>query len=106
MGLRIWLWQRFTALYLVIYGIILSSYMTSLKQYDYEHWHTLWSSPFLSAATIIVLCSIALHATLGLWFILSDYLKVPLLRSSILLVYVSCFTAIIANFILVLGGVR
>lgn len=104
MGLKIWLVQRLTALYLLCFGSWLVSTVIALPLYDYAHWKTLWSSHIVAACGIAAFMAIGIHAFLGLWFILSDYLKNALARWLILGAYASWFTAIISAFISILGG--
>lgn len=104
MGLRIWLWQRLTALYLLCYAIWLLILLLQCPSYDYISWKELWSHHIVSSLSLVAFIAIGIHAVLGLWFILSDYLKQPLLRWLLLGGYAAWFTAALGHFIVVLGG--
>lgn len=79
-GLRDWIIQRFTAIYLAVYTLFLIYFLLKHQPLVYEQWSALFLHPIMQMATIFSLVCVALHAWIGLWTILTDYLKPLLLR--------------------------
>lgn len=99
MGLKIWLWQRFTAVYLLGYGLWIGLLLAQLPSYDYAHWKALWAGPSVTALSLVAFGAMGVHALLGLWFVTSDYLKPPLLRWGLLGVYFTWLALLLAHFV-------
>ena len=84
-GLRDWLWQRFTALFLLGYFIYLGVWWRIHTPLDHEALSSLFFDSFwFSAATFIALVSILIHAWIGIWTVITDYVKKPLFRFTLL----------------------
>lgn len=79
-GLRDWLIQRFSAVFIGLYGVFLLIYLMFHPHMDYLTWRALFSSPLMKLATFITLVSILVHSWIGLWTIATDYLKVVWIR--------------------------
>ena len=76
------MWQRITAIALVLVGAYLLGILLGLGGADYERARAIVSSPFnatLLAAFVIAACW---HAKLGLQVIIEDYLHTPLLAGA------------------------
>lgn len=79
-GLKDWLIQRITAVYLAIYSAIFLVIGASCKPWHYEKWHHLFHTPWFQVATGLALFSILLHAWIGIWTVTTDYIKPTLVR--------------------------
>lgn len=79
-GLRDWLVQRYTAVYLAIYTLFLVSFIFMHQELTYESWIGLFASPWMQISTVFALLCVAFHAWVGLWTVLTDYVKPILLR--------------------------
>lgn len=79
-GLRDWLVQRYTAVYLGIYTLFLVGFVLKHQVLTYEDWLGLFSSPLMQIGTLFALVCVAFHAWIGLWTVLTDYVKPALLR--------------------------
>jgi succinate dehydrogenase / fumarate reductase membrane anchor subunit len=79
-GLQDWLLQRLTALVLIAYILFLATYLCRHSPVDYQVWQTLFESIGMQIATFIVLLSLSIHTWLGLWMIVTDYIKPRALR--------------------------
>ena len=103
------MWQRVTAIALVLVGAYLLGILLGLGGADYERARAIVSSPFnatLLAAFVIAACW---HAKLGLQVIIEDYVHTPwLAATSQLSVIFVCVLAAIASVLAViriaLGG--
>lgn len=78
-GLRDWVIQRYTAVYLAAYTLFLV-YFVLQPTWTHEDWQGLFSYPWMQIGTVLALVSMALHAWIGLWIILTDYVKPVWLR--------------------------
>lgn len=86
-GLQDWLLQRLTAIVLVGYLLFLISYISLHAPIDFSSWQALFQNPWMRISTLVVILSLSVHTWLGLWMIITDYIKpkfVRLLVTSIL----------------------
>ena len=74
-GLRDWLIQRATAVVLAFYTLFLFVFYLIERPLTYHVWHTLFSEPLMKVANIIVLLAILAHAWIGIWTVVTDYVK-------------------------------
>ena len=74
-GFHEWLVQRVSAVLIGAYAIFLFLYFLTHQPLQYVVWHNLFSHLALKIITIIILLSILWHAWIGLWTVLTDYVK-------------------------------
>jgi len=77
-GLHDWVLQRITAVYLLIYLFGTSLYFVANSPptgITYEYWHATWQLPSLRYATFIMVLCVCCHAWIGVWTIMTDYVK-------------------------------
>ncbi len=79
-GLRDWLVQRYTAVFLGGYTLFLAGFVLMHQTLTYGDWIGLFSSPYMQVSTIFAIVCVAFHAWIGLWTVLTDYVKPPILR--------------------------
>lgn len=79
-GSRDWLVQRFTAVFLALYTIFLFVFILKESELSYGVWLELFSHPLMQLSTLFALFCVAFHAWIGLWTVLTDYVKPLLLR--------------------------
>ena len=82
-GLKDWLIQRVTAVYIAIYVAIVAGYFLTHHNINYIEWHAIMHNQFVQIATILALLMISLHAWIGLWTVTTDYIKCTALRLSL-----------------------
>lgn len=78
-GLQDWLFQRVTAVAMAAYVIFIVAYIAMHPNLTYEQWSGLYGSLWMRVFSLITLLSIVIHAWIGLWVILTDYLTVYLM---------------------------
>jgi len=91
-GLRDWLVQRITAIYIGVYVLFLLGYLIISPSINFTQWHHLFSCLWMQVASIIAIFSILLHAWVGIWTVTTDYIKATKLRiiiQSLVLLYLS-----------------
>lgn len=81
-GLKDWLIQRVTAVYLLIYTLAIVLFLFAHPHLNYAQWHGLFTGIVFKIATILALLTISLHAWIGLWTVSTDYIKCSVIRLS------------------------
>jgi len=78
-GLQDWLIQRVTAVILVFYIVGLSCLLAK-QPLTHTAWQALFQESIVRYSTICALVSLCLHAWVGMWTVLTDYIKPLFLR--------------------------
>ncbi|GAB3098793.1 succinate dehydrogenase, hydrophobic membrane anchor protein [Aestuariicella hydrocarbonica] len=73
-GLYDWMIQRISAIAMAAYVIFLVGFILSTPEVGYEQWKDLYSQLWMRVFSLITLLSLAAHAWIGLWAVLTDYL--------------------------------
>lgn len=79
-GMRDWLIQRITAWVLTFYTLFLVGYCIAHSPLQYSDWSNLFANPLMRVATFLVMLSVVYHAWIGMWTVLTDYVKPAVLR--------------------------
>ena len=79
-GLGDWLAQRFTAIAMAVYTVILLAAFFGARDFSYDGWAGLFARPWMKVATLIAVVSLAYHAWVGMRDIWMDYVKPTALR--------------------------
>lgn len=82
-GLRAWLLQRMTAVYLLLYVVYLFVYFLGTSISDFNAWHAWLSDPLVNLATGLFVLSLLLHAWVGVRDVIMDYVTHTGLRVSL-----------------------
>lgn len=73
-GLYDWLIQRVSAVVMAAYVIFLTVFILSTPEMTYGLWSDLYSQLWMRVFSLMTLISVAAHAWIGLWSVLSDYI--------------------------------
>jgi len=73
-GLYDWLIQRVTAVVLAIYTFFIVGYLLANPDLTYSQWSGLFSVFWMRLFSLAALLSAAVHAWIGLWSVVTDYL--------------------------------
>lgn len=95
-GVFDWLLQRATALVTLSYVLFLIFFLLTHTPLSYQDWHALFACRAMRVFTVLTALSIAIHAWIGLWAVLMDYVKCVCLR---LFLQVSIALVLLAEFI-------
>jgi len=90
-GIHDWLIQRLSAIILTIYSLFLIAYWLLHPELHYEHWHTLYSNPWMQYSSLVALLSLMAHAWLGIWTVTTDYFKPSVQR---IFIQILCMTGL------------
>ena len=75
-GIKDWFLQRCTALIIMFYYLFFMYVILSNKDtFSYNMWCSLFQSPWVKIFTILTFLSILIHIWIGLWTVLTDYVK-------------------------------
>jgi succinate dehydrogenase membrane anchor subunit len=78
-GLSDWLVQRVSAVILAAYSVFLVVYLACNPDLDYLQWKALHQGLCMKLFSLAAIVSIAAHAWIGLWAVLTDYVTVRLM---------------------------
>jgi len=82
-GLKDWLIQRVTALFLAVYTLFLAGFICRHPKLGFDQWHALFHCAWFQVASIIAIIALSLHAWIGVWTVTTDYIKCTVLRISV-----------------------
>lgn len=83
-GLKAWLIQRISAVYLAGFLLLAAVYMMVYPPANYKAWVQLISHPVVNSALVLFLTILLVHSWVGLRDVAMDYVKPLWLRVSIL----------------------
>ena len=82
-GVQDWVTLRLTALIITAFTVFMSWYFISTPTITYEAWRELFAGAGMKVFTFATLVSIMLHVRIGLWQVLTDYIKPVGLRGTL-----------------------
>lgn len=104
-GLRDWIVQRVSAVYMAIYVIGLVIFLMMTPGLSFPDWHALFSNFLVKVATAVFALSLLTHAWVGIWTIVTDYVTCPILRCVFHTVVFLALTAFFFAVLLILWSV-
>jgi len=103
-GLKDWLVQRVTAIYLAMYTGLFFVVWCQSSPWTYETWTALFQTPWFQITTALALFTLLFHAWIGLWTVTTDYIKNTGLRLLVQgLVLFVLLSQLIAGFMMIWG---
>ncbi len=94
-GLRDWMIQRVSAIFMAVYTICLVLYIISHTDLSFVEWHSLFSQTWMKVVSALFLLALLWHAWIGIWTIFTDYIKSFVIRGLlnflVLLMLFACF---------------
>ena len=78
-GLYDWLVQRVSGVVLLAYFVFLGAFIGMNPDLTHEQWLGLFQHTAMRVFSVAAILSIALHAWIGLWCVLTDYLTTRLM---------------------------
>ena len=79
-GVIDWLVQRATSLVMLMYVLFWVILVTWFKHIDFVLWKQIFSCNLVKSFTLLALFSLLLHAWIGIWTVLTDYISCIKLR--------------------------
>ncbi len=74
-GIHDWLLVRASAMLITLYIIYLLGFVVITDTLTYEVWRGFFASSFTKVFTLLTLFSILIHGWIGMWQVLTDYVK-------------------------------
>lgn len=74
-GLRDWIGQRVTAIYMALYTVIFALNALALPEMSFEAWSAMFAGGFMRFLTFLFFLSLFYHAWVGVRDIFMDYIK-------------------------------
>ncbi len=74
-GVSDWLWQRISAVILAFYVSFLFIYVLCHPGLDFVTWQALYHHTAMRIFTLLALLSLLIHSWIGIWTVLTDYIK-------------------------------
>ena len=87
-GVHDWLLLRASAIVITLYILYVLGFVVIVPDITYEIWRGFFASHITKVFTLLTLLSILAHAWIGLWQVLTDYIKPLALRLVLQLVVV------------------
>lgn len=94
-GLRDWIMQRLSAVYMAVFFSGFLLYLMTHSGLSFAEWHSLFSQEWMKIATLLAIFLLLYHTWVGIWTIFTDYVKPYVLRAIldclVLLMLAACF---------------
>ncbi|WP_227674708.1 succinate dehydrogenase, hydrophobic membrane anchor protein [Psychrobacter jeotgali] len=74
-GSRDWVVQRFSAVILAIYSVVLVGFFLTHGNMDFYEWSAFMNSLPMRLFSLLAIIALAGHAWVGIWTVLTDYIK-------------------------------
>ena len=84
-GSRDWLLQRITSIIICLYVIPLLGYWFLYPNIGYVNWHAYLMHPLNRVLGSLCMLAVIIHAAIGLWVVLTDYVHAVVVRKIILM---------------------
>ncbi|MDG1475063.1 MAG: succinate dehydrogenase, hydrophobic membrane anchor protein, partial [Porticoccaceae bacterium] len=78
-GLSDWLVQRVTAIVMALYVLFVVAFLLATPDLGYSQWAALHKSLPMRMFSLLTMISIAAHAWIGMWCVLTDYITVRMI---------------------------
>lgn len=79
-GMRDWLVQRVSAIFMLLYLTCLGVYFLRNGVPTYDSWHAVFSSRWMRVTSLLFVLNLLLHTWIGIWTVSTDYIKPKSLR--------------------------
>jgi len=104
-GIQDYVSLRTSAAIISLFSIYMAYFFIATPQITFELWQSLFASIYMKAFTLITLLAILMHVRIGLWQVLTDYVKPHKLRIALQFVLNLMAFAYVAVGLFVLWGV-
>ena len=103
-GVHDYILVRATAIVLTLYILYMVGFFAITGDVTWEVWTGFFSSAFTKVFTLLALFSILIHAWIGMWQVLTDYVKPLVIRLPLqLAIVVTLVVYVIYGFVVVWG---
>ena len=104
-GVHDFILLRASAVVLAAFVLFMAGFFITTPEVTYEIWHGLFANVCMKIFTMVAMFSLLAHAWIGIWQVLSDYVKATFLRASLQLIFSLALIAYFASSVMILWGV-
>ncbi|MEI6895200.1 MAG: succinate dehydrogenase, hydrophobic membrane anchor protein [Colwellia sp.] len=104
-GVHDFILLRASAIILALYTLLLAGFFLITPSVTYELWQAFFACMLVKVSTIVALLALLIHAQIGVWQVLSDYIKPAFIRGVLQVVFSVVFLAYLVFGSLIVWGV-
>jgi len=104
-GVHDFILLRATAVILTLYTLLIAGFFVVTPEVTFDAWHGFFSCMSVKIATLLAIMALVFHAWIGVWQVLSDYIKPAFLRGSLQFFFSVTLLAYLAAGLLIVWGV-
>ena len=103
-GVHDFILLRASAIILVLYTLLIAAFFVTTPIVTYNIWQEFFSCMTIKVSTIVALLALLVHAKIGVWQVLSDYVKPAFLRAALQFIFsVTLLAYLVFGFLIVWG---
>lgn len=104
-GVHDFILLRASAIILALYTLFIASFYVVTPEVTFENWTEFFSCLVTKIFTVVAIIALLIHAWIGVWQVLTDYVKPALLRGSLQFIFSITLLAYFAAGLLIVWGV-
>ncbi|MBO9488769.1 succinate dehydrogenase, hydrophobic membrane anchor protein [Endozoicomonas sp. G2_1] len=104
-GVHDFILLRSTAIILALYTLFIAGFFLTTPDVTFEIWQGLFANTLVKVFTILAALSVMVHAWIGIWQVLSDYVKPAFLRGGLQFVFSVTLVVYFVTALLTVWGV-
>lgn len=104
-GVQDFILLRSSAVILALYSVFLFGFFLFSPELTYASWTAFFSHLGTKVFTLLALIALLIHAWIGMWQVLTDYVKPPLLRGGLQFIINVMLICYVATGLFVLWGI-
>ncbi|AFA41175.1 cytochrome b556-binding succinate dehydrogenase membrane subunit [Wigglesworthia glossinidia endosymbiont of Glossina morsitans morsitans (Yale colony)] len=85
-GIYEWLLLRISGLLIFLYILCIIVFIICNTPINYVKWHCFFDKKTIKIFTILVFLSVAIHGWIGMWQVVTDYVKPKFMRTTVQLI--------------------
>jgi succinate dehydrogenase / fumarate reductase membrane anchor subunit len=82
-GVHDFILLRASAIILVLYTLLIAGFFVVTPSVTFDVWQGFFACNLVKVATVLALLALLVHANIGVWQVLSDYVKPAFLRGAL-----------------------
>jgi len=95
---------RASAIVLALYVVFLTSFLVTTPEMTFDMWHGFFAHMAVKIFTLLAIIAVLIHAWIGIWQVLSDYVKPPFIRGVLQFIFsITLLVYLAAGFLIVWG---
>ena len=104
-GVHDFILLRASAIILALYTLFLAGFFIVTPEVTYDVWKSLFSGLLFKTFSILAILAVLIHAWIGIWQVLSDYVKCAKLRGGLQFIFAITLLGYFVSGMLTVWGV-